>query len=139
MKAIVLHGPYDVRVETVPDATLRDARGAIVRVTKASICGSDLHLVHGTVPAIPGTVIGHECVGIVEDVGAEVRRFRKGDRVIVPGVVGWGDCEPCRRGCGCSLVEHFADSLAFRGTVDKCEERASRASARAVWESLDEE
>jgi 2-desacetyl-2-hydroxyethyl bacteriochlorophyllide A dehydrogenase len=97
MKAIVFHGPYDVRVQAVPDPELRDPRGAIVRVTRASICGTDLHLLHGAVPAVPGTIIGHECVGIVEEVGGDVRRFRKGDRVIVPGVIGCGDCEPCRR------------------------------------------
>ena len=98
MRAIVFHGPHDVRVETVPDPGLRDRRSALVRVTRASICGSDLHLVHGSVPCEPGVVIGHECVGVVADVGADVRRFGKGERVIVPGVVGCGDCEPCRRG-----------------------------------------
>jgi len=87
-----------VRVETVPDAGLRDSRSAVVRVTRASICGSDLHLYHGVIPIFPGTVIGHECVGVVEAVGADVRRFRKGDRVIVPGVAGCGDCDPCRNG-----------------------------------------
>jgi len=107
MKAIVFHGPNDVRVESVPDPTLRDARGAIVRITRASICGSDLHLVHGAVPAIPGTVIGHECVGVVEDVGTDVRRFRTGDRVIVPGVIGCGDCDPCRRGYPVGCVNWF--------------------------------
>lgn len=107
MKAIVLHGTNDVRVESVADPTLRDARGAIVRVTRASICGSDLHLVHGTVPGIPGTVIGHECVGVVEAVGADVRRFRKGERVIVPGVLGCGDCDSCRRGYPVGCVNFF--------------------------------
>ena len=104
MRAVVFHGPQDVRVEQVPDAQLTDKRGAIVRVTRASICGSDLHLYHGAVPAEPGVVIGHECVGVIEDVGSEVRRFRRGDRVIVPGVVGCGDCESCRRGypVGCA-------------------------------------
>jgi 2-desacetyl-2-hydroxyethyl bacteriochlorophyllide A dehydrogenase len=97
MKAVVLHGAGDVRVDTVPDAGLRDAGSALVRVTRASICGSDLHFYHGKIPMLPGTVIGHECVGVVEAVGADVRRFRAGDRVIVPGVVGCGDCEPCRR------------------------------------------
>jgi threonine dehydrogenase-like Zn-dependent dehydrogenase len=106
MKAVVLHGAYDVRVESVPDAGLTDPRSAVVRVTRASICGSDLHLYHATVPIIPGTVIGHECVGVVEEVGHEVRRFRKGDRVIVPGVIGCGDCNSCRAGyvVGCSLL-----------------------------------
>ncbi|HUI25701.1 MAG TPA: alcohol dehydrogenase catalytic domain-containing protein [Candidatus Kryptonia bacterium] len=98
MRGVVFHGPHDVRVEHVPDPQLTDPRGAIVRVTRASICGSDLHLYHGTVPAEPGVVVGHECVGVVAEVGREVRRFRRGDRVIVPGVVGCGDCEPCRRG-----------------------------------------
>jgi threonine dehydrogenase-like Zn-dependent dehydrogenase len=98
VRALVLHGIGDVRVDSVPDAALSDGRGAIVRVTRASICGSDLHLYHGTVPAVAGTVVGHECVGIVEDVGREVRRFRRGDRVIVPGVIGCGDCDPCRHG-----------------------------------------
>lgn len=104
MKAVVLHGAYDVRVESVPDAGLGDARSAVVRISCASICGSDLHLYHATVPIIPGTVIGHECVGVVEAVGADVRRFRKGDRVIVPGVIGCGDCDSCRRGylVGCA-------------------------------------
>ncbi len=98
MKGIVFHGIEDVRVESVPDPAVADPRAALVRITRTTICGSDLHLVHGTVAGFPGTVIGHECVGVVEDVGREVRRFRKGDRVIVPGVVGCGDCEPCRRG-----------------------------------------
>jgi len=113
MRAIVFHGPNDVRVDTVPDAGLRDRRSAIVRVTRASICGSDLHLVHGAVPSEPGVVIGHECVGVVEAVGAEVRRFRKGERVIVPGVVGCGDCEPCRRGYPVGCLTFFNKVYGF--------------------------
>lgn len=104
MKAIVYQGPYDVRVESVPDARLGAANGAVVRVTRASICGSDLHPYHGVVPVAQGVTLGHECVGVVEDVGAGVTRFRKGDRVIVPGVIGCGDCASCRRGyvVGCT-------------------------------------
>lgn len=98
MRAVVFHGPYDVRVDTVPDASLGDERSALVRVTRASICGSDLHPYHGIMPMLPGVVIGHECVGVIEDVGRDVRRFAKGDRVIVPGVIGCGDCDRCRRG-----------------------------------------
>jgi len=97
MKAIVFHAPYDVRVESVPDASLGDERSALVRITRASICGSDLHPYHGIMPMLPGVVIGHECVGIIEAVGRDVRRFKKGDRVIVPGVIGCGDCTECRR------------------------------------------
>lgn len=69
-----------------------------MRVTRASICGSDLHPYHGVMPMLPGVVIGHECVGVVEDVGRDVRRFARGDRVIVPGVIGCGECDSCRRG-----------------------------------------
>jgi alcohol dehydrogenase len=107
MRGIVFHGPRDVRVETVPDPRLHDRRAALVRVTRASICGSDLHVVHGVVPSEPGVVMGHECVGIVEEAGADVRRFRKGDRVIVPGVLGCGDCEPCRRGYPVGCLTFF--------------------------------
>jgi 2-desacetyl-2-hydroxyethyl bacteriochlorophyllide A dehydrogenase len=108
MRGIVFHGPRDVRVEQVADPTLRDQRAAVVRVTRTSICGSDLHVLHGVVPSEPGVVIGHECVGVVEDAGTEIRRFKKGDRVIVPGVVGCGDCDPCRRGypVGCVAFVH---------------------------------
>jgi threonine dehydrogenase-like Zn-dependent dehydrogenase len=107
MKAVVLHGAYDVRVESVPDAGVSTPGSAVVRVTRASICGSDLHLYHAAVPIIPGTVIGHECVGVVEEVGREVRRFRKGDRVIVPGVIGCGDCDSCRAGYVVGCVNLF--------------------------------
>jgi 2-desacetyl-2-hydroxyethyl bacteriochlorophyllide A dehydrogenase len=98
MQAIVFHGPKDVRVESVPDAALGDSRGAVVRVSCASICGSDLHPYHGVMPVPAGVTLGHECVGVVEDVGRDVGRFKKGDRVIVPGVIGCGDCDACRRG-----------------------------------------
>ena len=110
MKAIVFHAPHDVRVDTVPDARLPDARGVVVRITRTSICGSDLHFVHGTVPGMPGTIIGHEAIGVIDEVGADVRRWKKGDRVIVPGVVGCGDCDPCRRAypVGC---ERFANKV----------------------------
>jgi len=125
MKAIVFHGKEDVRVDSVPDASLRDDWSAVVQVTRASICGSDLHVYHGAVPAFPGTVLGHECVGVVEEVGKGVRRFRKGDRVIVPAVVGCGDCEPCRRGypVGC---------LAFSAKVYGISPELPGAQAEAI-------
>lgn len=107
MRALVLNGPNDVRCERVPDPQLHDGRGAIVRITRTSICGSDLHLVHGTVPTMPGTIIGHEGVGVVEDVGPGVQRFRKGQRVIVPGVLGCGDCDVCRRGYPVGCLNTF--------------------------------
>lgn len=119
MKAIVLSDSDGVRVSQVADATLRDPTSALVRMTCTSICGSDLHLVHRTVPAAPGTVLGHECVGEVEDVGSEVRRFRRGDRVILPGVIGCGGCAACRAGyaVGClnQAVKVYGTSLELPG------------------------
>jgi threonine dehydrogenase-like Zn-dependent dehydrogenase len=85
-------------VEDVPLPELQDPSDAIVRVTLAAICGSDLHLLHGTVPGVlPGTVIGHEYVGVVEEVGAQVRSFKKGDRVVGAFHVACGVCPACRR------------------------------------------
>lgn len=97
MRALVWHGPGDVRVERVGDPAPYDRASAVVRVLASSICGSDLHLYHGLVPVVPGTILGHEAIGVVEEVGPEVRRFRAGQRVLLPAVVGCGECAPCRR------------------------------------------
>lgn len=98
MKAIVFHGPKDFRFESVPDASLRDATDALVRVTRTAICGSDLHLWHGAGLPIGenGFTVGHEFVGVVEDVGAGVHGIRKGDRVLASCTTGCGTCAPCR-------------------------------------------
>ncbi len=98
MKALVYHGKEDVRVESVPDPTPPDARGAIVKVERAAICGSDLHLYHGDMPVPPGFALGHEFVGEVAEVGSEVQDVRAGDRVLVSGVIGCGACARCLRG-----------------------------------------
>jgi len=98
MKALTLHGVEDVRIETVPDPSLIDPTDVIVKVTLAAICGSDLHLYHGAIPGLlPGTVIGHEYVGEVVEVGAQVRRFRPGDRVVGSFHVACGTCPACLR------------------------------------------
>jgi threonine dehydrogenase-like Zn-dependent dehydrogenase len=99
MKAIVFHGVGDVRLENVPEPKIQDLNDAIVRITSSAICGTDLHFIRGTVSGMkPGRVIGHEAVGIVEEVGSGVRNFRKGDRVIIPSTVGCGSCNYCRAG-----------------------------------------
>jgi alcohol dehydrogenase len=98
MKATVFHGPRDVRVERVPDAALGAPTDAIVRITRAAICGSDLHVYDGGMPVESGFVLGHEGVGIIEEVGAGVTRLRKGQRVVVSGVIACGECFYCRRG-----------------------------------------
>jgi threonine dehydrogenase-like Zn-dependent dehydrogenase len=98
MRAIVWNGVNDLRVETMPDPEIINPRDAIVRVTMSSVCGSDLHLLGGYVPAMkPGDIIGHEFMGEVVDTGREVTRVKKGDRVIVISIIGCGQCEHCRR------------------------------------------
>jgi alcohol dehydrogenase len=98
MKGTVFHGPHDVRVERVADPELKAPNDAIVRITRAAICGSDLHFYHGALPIEPGFVLGHEGVGVIEEVGRNVAHLKKGQRVVVSGLVACGGCFYCRRG-----------------------------------------
>ena len=99
MKAVVFHGIGDIRLDGVPDASIKEPTDAVVRLTASAICGTDLHFVRGTFPGVkPGTVLGHEGVGIVEEVGRGVRNLRRGDRVVIPSTVGCGNCSYCRTG-----------------------------------------
>jgi len=98
MRGLVYHGPHDVRCETLPDPTPPDAKGAVVRVERTAICGSDLHIYHGHMGPACGYGVGHEAIGEVVEVGGGVSRFRPGDRVLVSGIVGCGECGPCRLG-----------------------------------------
>lgn len=99
MKALTWHGRSDVRCESVPDPAIVDPTDAIVRITSTAICGSDLHLYDGFNPFMEkGDVLGHEPMGIVEEVGSEVRRLRPGDRVVVPFTISCGSCWACKRG-----------------------------------------
>lgn len=96
MKAIVYEGIRDVEVKQVKDPTIQKSDDIIVKVTSTAICGSDLHLVHGFIPNLPkGFVLGHETMGIVEEVGKDVNKVKKGDRVIVPFPVSCGHCWYC--------------------------------------------
>ncbi len=96
MKATVFHKPGDVRVETVPDPTIRDSQDVILRVTSTAICGSDLHIYNGFLPQKRPMVLGHEFMGVVEETGREVTSVRKGDRVIIPFPIACGHCFFCR-------------------------------------------
>jgi threonine dehydrogenase-like Zn-dependent dehydrogenase len=99
MKAVVFHGIGDIRLDNVKEPKLKDATDAIVRLTASAICGTDLHMIRGTLPGMkPGTILGHEGIGIVEEIGKDVRNFRKGDRVIVPSTIACGTCSYCRAG-----------------------------------------
>ena len=99
MKAVVYHGLGDIRLDTVHDPKIKESTDAIVRLTCSAICGTDLHMVRGTFPGMrPGTILGHEGIGIVEEVGKDVFNFRPGDRVVIPSTIGCGYCAYCRQG-----------------------------------------
>jgi len=99
MKAVVWHGIGDIRLDDVPEPQLREKTDAVVRLTASAICGTDLHFIRGTMGGmVPGTILGHEGVGVVEQVGDDVRNFVPGDRVVVPSTISCGYCPPCREG-----------------------------------------
>ncbi len=99
MKALVFHGPNDLALEDRPRPVLAQATDAIVRITTTTICGTDLHILKGDVPAIaPGRILGHEGVGIVEEAGADVANFHKGDKVLISLITSCGRCGFCRKG-----------------------------------------
>lgn len=104
MLATVFHAAHDVRVEEVPDARIRSPRDALVRITHACVCGSDLWPYGGGVPKQAGTRIGHELMGVVEAVGDEVRNVRVGDLVLSPFTWSDGACDYCHRGLTTSCV-----------------------------------
>jgi threonine dehydrogenase-like Zn-dependent dehydrogenase len=99
MRAVVWNGIGDISIEEVPDPTIQDPTDAIVEITTSAICGTDLHFVRGTMgPMQAGTVLGHEAVGAVREVGPGVRNLRVGDRVVIPSTVACGSCSYCRAG-----------------------------------------
>ncbi|MGE5432056.1 MAG: zinc-dependent alcohol dehydrogenase [Syntrophomonadaceae bacterium] len=99
MKAVVFHGVGDIRLEEVKEPRIKDPHDAVVKITSCAICGTDLHLVRGTLTGMKsGTIIGHEGIGIVEEIGKEVRNLKAGDRVIIPSTIGCGYCSYCRAG-----------------------------------------
>ena len=99
MKAVVWHGVGDVRLDEVADPTIQDPTDAIVEITASAICGTDLHFARGTMAGMAeGTVLGHEAVGIVREIGSGVRNLRPGDRVVIPSTIACGYCSYCRAG-----------------------------------------
>ncbi len=98
MKALVWHGKSDVRCDTVPDPKIEDPRDVIVQITTTAICGSDLHLFDGYMPAMEeGDILGHEPMGKVVEVGKSVKNLQVGDRVVVPFTIACGECFFCQK------------------------------------------
>jgi threonine dehydrogenase-like Zn-dependent dehydrogenase len=99
MKAVVWHGIGDIRLDDVPEPKIQAPTDAIVKITTSAICGTDLHLVRGTMPGMKqGTIIGHEAVGEIVEAGSGVRNLSPGDRVVVPSTISCGYCSYCRAG-----------------------------------------
>ena len=106
MKAAVFHKPNDIRVENVDDPKIEQSRDAIIRVTSTAICGSDLHIYDGVFPQLTSMTLGHEFMGIVEEVGSGVGNLKVGDRVVVPFPIACGHCYFCSTG----LAPHCENS-----------------------------
>lgn len=106
MNAVVFESQGRVRVAKVPDARIEEPRDAVIRVTRSAICGSDLHFYHLKAPVDPGEILGHEAVGVVEEVGPDVGSVRPGDRVVVAFHIACGACWFCREG-QTALCEDF--------------------------------
>ncbi|MDQ3356295.1 MAG: alcohol dehydrogenase catalytic domain-containing protein, partial [Actinomycetota bacterium] len=118
MKAVVFHDVGDIRLDEVPDPKVREPSDAVVKLTASAICGTDLHFVRGTMAGMkPGTILGHEGVGIVEDVGSDVRNLRRGDRVVIGSTIGCGFCSYCRAGyyAQCDTTEPAGGTAFFGG------------------------
>jgi threonine dehydrogenase-like Zn-dependent dehydrogenase len=120
MKAVAWHGTHDVRVDTVPDPAIEEPTDAIIRVTSTGLCGSDLHLYEVLGPFLdPGDILGHEPMGVVEEVGSEVTHIKRGDRVVIPFNVSCGHCYMCDKGlmsqCETTQVHEFGTGASLLG------------------------
>jgi alcohol dehydrogenase len=106
MKALVYHGPGKRSWEEKPKPTIQKPTDAVVRVERTTICGTDLHILKGDVPAVTdGRILGHEGLGVVDEVGSAVSSFKKGDRVLISCITADGKCGACKRG----MYSHCAD------------------------------
>ena len=119
MKAVVYQGPDSIALKNIPQPSLLEATDAIVRITKTTICGTDMAILKGGVATVePGRVIGHEGVGVIEAVGSSVRKFKPGDRVIVACITACGSCENCRRGIPSNCLD---GGWVLGNTIDGCQ------------------
>lgn len=95
MKALVFHRPKKVTLDAVPDPTIEKNNDIILKVTSTAICGSDLHIYNGLIPQVRPMIMGHEFMGVVEEVGKDIRHLKRGDRVVVPFPIACGQCFFC--------------------------------------------
>ena len=123
VKAVTFQGAQDVQVKEVPDAKIEKPDDILVRITTTAICGSDLHIYRGSVPTTKGFIIGHEPMGIVEEVGPEVTKVKKGDRVVIPFNISCGECFYCQNEmesqCDNSNENPALDSGAYFGYTER--------------------
>lgn len=98
MKALVYDGPGNISLENIKKPSVEKTTDVVVKITKTTICGTDLGILHGKTPSVkPGTTLGHEGVGIIEEVGSSVKKFKKGDHVIISCITSDGSCEYCKK------------------------------------------
>ncbi len=98
MKGLVYDGPGKIALKDIPKPKIEKSTDVVVKITKTTICGTDLGILHGKTPSVkPGTTLGHEGVGIIEETGDSVRNFKKGDRVIISCITSDGSCEYCKK------------------------------------------
>ena len=123
MRALTWQGKRNVKVLDVPDPTIQQPTDAIIKVTSTAICGSDLHLYEVLGPFLhPGDVLGHETMGVVEEVGSQVSQIKVGDRVVIPFNISCGNCWMCSRGlfaqCETTQVRDQGKGAALFGYTD---------------------
>src|SRR4026207_1949141 len=99
MKALVYHGPGKKSWEEKPRPTIAEATDAIIKIFKTTICGTDLHILKGDVPEVTdGRILGHEGIGVIDEVGSAVTGLKKGDKVLISCISACGRCDFCRKG-----------------------------------------
>jgi len=142
MKGLVYRGPGQKALEDVPDPQIEQPTDAVVKILRTTICGSDLHILKGDVPTVmPGTVLGHEGVGVIEAVGAAVSSFKPGDHVLISCITSCGRCEYCKRG----MYSHCANGgwklgHTLNGTqAEKVRIPFADTSLHRIPEGMDEE
>lgn len=134
MKAAVFHSPKKITADTVPDPAIQHHEDIILKVTSTAICGSDLHIYNGFIPQTKPIAMGHEFMGIVEEVGKGVTKLKRGDRVVVPFPIACGQCWFCctqgRQDSDTWCIRYALRQLPNRATVRQRDNDCRRSSSR---------